>query len=338
MKRRPSRIESVISRRQALGALLAGGGVLFSAGCGPSAGGDPLKSVRSVVGTRLFGPNPPGRIAFVKGAEIWQWTKGSASRLAGGQAFADPAWSPDGSLLAAVVRGTNHSDLVVLSSTGTLLRQLTHDMSTVAVQDSAWARKPAWSPDGKRLAYISDRGKHDMSLWLIDPAGGQPEPLILEQPYSAGLDWPTWSPDGSEIAYTTFVNGASEIHRFNLKTHAATVVAKDPDGDFDPAWSPNGKFLAYAGRSSQDDDVFVVPLAGNNHAKLTSGGMYRAPTWSSRSDAIAYLGYNGQGFDLFVAWLSLDTVVSVSSTSKLTDGMNVAAESGLSWTSREEAA
>src|SRR5262245_38602004 len=55
----------------------------------------------------------PGRLAFARGNELYLWSGGSTRRLVAGQAIVDPAWSPDGSRLAAVALGTNHSELVV---------------------------------------------------------------------------------------------------------------------------------------------------------------------------------------------------------------------------------
>jgi len=319
-----------MSRRQALCWSLAGAGAVALSGCREATNGPPsLRQLPSLIRSSVLGPDLPGKIAFVKGTEIWQWTNGTSRPLATGQAFADPAWSPDGTHLAAIVMGTNQSDLVILNAAGAVVRRLTTDLSTVSVQDSVWARKPAWSPDGKRLAFITDRGKHDMSLWLISPAGGPAQPLIVEQPYSGGLDWPTWSPSGMEIAYTTFIPGVSQIHAYNLETHEARIVARDPGGDLDPAWSPTGTDLAYVGRDGQSDDVFVGSVDATERVKVTQGGVNRAPAWSPTGSALGYLAGNGDTFDLFVAQIA----GSAASTTRLTSGINIVAQAGITWTS-----
>lgn len=291
----------------------------------------PASGLRARLGAG--GPVFPGRIAFIVGTDIWQWSNGATNVFASGRPYGDPAWSPSGAQLAVVVYGTNQSDIALLNSGGKLIAQLTHDGSNVSINDTVWARRPAWSPNGKLIAYITDRGGHDMSLWVIGSDGGVPRPILLEKPYSGGLDWPTWSPDGTEIAYTTFVFGSSQVHAFNLKTNKARVIAKDPEGDFDPCYSPDGKYIAYAGRSGAQDNIFIVPSAGGDSTQITHGGLNRAPVWSPKSDALAYVTSTSEhGFDLYAVQLDLAKGISASVPQQLSHGLNIAAESGLSWT------
>jgi Tol biopolymer transport system component len=101
-----------------------------------------------------------------------------------------PQLSPDGEWLVFWERG-KQEDIFVTKTDGTGLRQLTND----AYRD----RFPRWSPDGRRIAFMSNRaGKND--IWLINPDGSGLERLTYAPAPVA--NYPVWSPDGKRLAYT----------------------------------------------------------------------------------------------------------------------------------------
>src|SRR5262245_60464691 len=105
-----------VSRRTALTLGMSLVGLAFAGGCDVLIGdatGIGLPTIGNASGTNI-----PGRIAFARGNELCRWSGGSTRRLVAGRAIVDPAWSPDGSRLAAVALGTNHSELVVLDASG----------------------------------------------------------------------------------------------------------------------------------------------------------------------------------------------------------------------------
>src|SRR5262249_32130919 len=105
-----------VSRRTALTVGMSLVGLAFAGGC------DALTRDATEIGLPTIGnasgANIPGRLAFARGNELCLWSGGSTRRLVAGQAIVDPAWSPNGSRLAAVALGTNHSELVVLDANG----------------------------------------------------------------------------------------------------------------------------------------------------------------------------------------------------------------------------
>jgi len=329
-----------LSRRRFLGAgLLAASGLLLP-GCRGA-----VPRALALPSTPTAGLRPEadfaveGKIAYVKGGDVWRWSGGRSQQITRGNAYEGPAWSPDGTLLAASYMGENHSDVVVLTETGVRVRQLTHNFSSVSVKAQAWGRKPAWSPDGRRVAYISDQGPLDafgnktldMSLFLVNADGTDLRKLLVQRPFTGGLDWPTWSADGIRIAYTVFDAAPSQIQVYNLTTGEWRNLTNHPEGAYDPAWSPDGRWIAYTVRENGRHDVHVMRSDGSVSTRITDTGANVAPAWSPDGQLLAYLSNVGGYFDVFVVRLRLADDTAASEPRQLTRGENVEAQSGLSW-------
>lgn len=328
-----------MNRRSILRGSLVGALGLLAAGC------------KGVVPRALAEPSTPGavqrpsssfdvagKIAYVKRGDVWVWEDGKARQVTRGNHYDGPAWSPDGTAIAASLLGENHSDVVLLDEHGNRTRQLTRHLSNASIKDQAWGRKPAWSPDGLRIAYISDQGpvvnglkQLDMSLFVVDAGGGTPRKLMVQSPFSGGLDWPTWSSNGVRIAYTAFDSGPSQIQVYNLNTREWRNLTDHPGGAYDPAWSPDGKWIAYTVREQGKHDLYVMAADGTAATRITETGANRAPCWSPGGDLLAYVSLVGDSFEIVVVSLGFGDVVVASPSRQLTRGEGVDAAAGLSW-------
>ena len=125
--------------------------------------------------------------------------------------------------------------------------------ATPLVQGFDWNMQPTYSPDGKTIAYISDRDGAS-NLWVMDANGGNPHQISKEE--TALIHTPTWSPDGDYIAVTKgFMSSrsipAGEIWMYHRSGGDGVMVTERAYGPHtqknmtDPAFSPDGKYLYY---------------------------------------------------------------------------------------------
>jgi len=196
------------------------------------------------------------------------FSSGEPHRLTSGPGWeAEPALSPDGTLVAFTTYGEGSADVFVLDIGGGEPLRLT--------ADPAADLHPGWSPDGASILFASDRGG-SRSIWRVPRLGGSATLLIQD------ADYPAVSPDGRFLAFSRSVAGRLRIHMAPIsRPDEAIPITTDRDGlweHVDPAWSPDGLTLVYADQR----DLWEVPTRGGPARPLTSEHENdREPEWSA---------------------------------------------------------
>jgi TolB protein len=173
--------------------------------------------------------SPDGRwIVFAREGAIYRVREsgGLARRVGEGLgAAADPAYSPDGRLVAYDYRqpGTSIREIYVMNDDGGNVRRIT-DLRDVS-------SSPAWSPDGKTLAFQSSAGGKQDEIYTVPVTGGTPKRAT-----SSATDaiQPTWTPDGSGITFSR--DGA--LVTLTVEGSKETQLTSGDDNDSAPAWRP----------------------------------------------------------------------------------------------------
>src|SRR5262249_17726913 len=225
----------------------------------------------------------------------------------------DPQISPDGRYIAYVVTSADMKedaadpDIWLVAATGGDPVRLTASNKRDV--------EPRWSPDSKRLAFISNRDDNKAQIFVISPFGGEAQKLTDSKTAVQSF---AWSPDGRRIAYTaqqeptaeeekkqkdkddTIVvdqnHKMSRIWIIDVDTKKATELVKGDYSASDLQWSPDGKTIAYVTvpTPKADDgnvtDIWTVDVESRKTRKLTGNeGPDSAPRWSPDGLQIAYL-------------------------------------------------
>ncbi|MFE6161558.1 serine hydrolase [Streptomyces sp. NPDC056486] len=232
-----------------------------------------------------------------------------------------PALSPDGTRIAYVLRTADREHdreeraLWTVPTGGGAARRLTRGPVDTA---------PAWSPDGRSIAFLRG-GDGPSQLWLLPADGGEPEP-VTNLPAGAGA--PLWSPDGTAIAFPAPVESTpgpeataapvvadrldyktdghgffgtvrSHLHILDLESREVRQVTHGDWHAGSPAWSPDGRSLAFCAARGADADLtlrseaYVVDcLASGAEPQLVGSGdgTAHAVNWTADGDALLVVG------------------------------------------------
>ena len=152
---------------------------------------------------------------------------------------------------------------------------------------------PAWSPDGKRLAY-SDAS--DIFIVTVDPVN--PEFVQITHDSNKN-ETPSWSPDGKQIAYSSVLDGNPNIFAIGTDGRNRIRFTNHPGPEAHPDWSPDGEHIAFMGyRDNKNWDIYIVNASTFVVTQVTDGkGGYVEPTWSPDGSKIAMSGGKG---DIYV--------------------------------------
>ncbi len=158
----------------------------------------------------------------------------------------------------------------------------------LGVGQSGFLSAPTWSPDGSRIAFVSDRSGHD-DIWVMNSDGSDPVNLT---PDEARDHSPAWSPDGEWIAFAS-VRDSLYWEIYLMRPDGSDVQRLtwwDDASDLWPSWSPDGTRLAFASKRDGNWEIYIMDRDGGNLVRLTDNPADDTnPAWSPDGGRIAFV-------------------------------------------------
>jgi TolB protein len=170
---------------------------------------------------------------------------------------------------------------------------------------------PAWSPDGKRLAYVSfESGR---SKIYVQGVADQKRDLIADFPGINGA--PAWAPDGRRLALTLSKDGNAEIYVIDLDTRRLRRLTKNGVIDTEAAWSPDGREIVFTSDRAGRPQVYRMRADGSKVERLTFEGQANLrPSYSASGETITMVTQIGGGYHISILNLKDKTLQVLSDT------------------------
>jgi TolB protein len=184
---------------------------------------------------------------------------------------------------------------------------------------------PVWSPDGRRLAYVSFEGKNS-AIYVQDVMSGSRQEVVAGPGINSS---PAWSPDGGRLAVTLSRDGNPEIYVYHLAGARLQRVTNDPAIDTEATWSPDGSRLAFTSDRGGGPQIYQTSASGGSARRLTHQGSYNArPRYSPDGRLLTLV--HGTGSSYRIAVLDLETErLNVLTDSRLDESPSFAPNSSM---------
>ena len=156
---------------------------------------------------------------------------------------------------------------------------------------------PAWSPDGRRIAFDSNRdGNREVYVMNADGSG-----VTRLTDNGAADEFPAWSPDGRRIAFESNRDGNPEVYVMNADGSGVTRLTDNGARDWYPAWSPDGRRIAFDSDRDGNWEIYVMNADGSGLTRLTyKGAADFSPAWSPDGRRIAFTSERDGNWEIYV--------------------------------------
>jgi len=196
-----------------------------------------------------------------------------------------PSWSPGGKRIAFDRTVATTQGIMLLTLRGRRLRALTRHPSSI------YDDVPRFAPDGKRIAFMRQPSGGETAIYLIATTGKHLRRL------ATGSD-PAWAPGGGKLVYSA----QSKLVVIGANGRGKHALTSGSDPDVMPAWSPDGKRIAFVRKRQGNYDIWLVSADGKHQRRLTSDpGQDLNPSWSPDGRKLLFASQQGGGqFDIYV--------------------------------------
>lgn len=156
---------------------------------------------------------------------------------------------------------------------------------------------PSWSPDGKKLAYVSFEGKNS-AIYIQEILTGNRKKVQSSPGINSA---PAWSPDGARLAMTLSKDGNPEIYIQHIATGLLQRITNHSSIDTEPNWSNDGNRLIFTSDRSGGPQIYEVDVRGGTPQRVSFEGKYNArPRYSPDNRSIAMVHVSNGNYRIAV--------------------------------------
>ena len=154
---------------------------------------------------------------------------------------------------------------------------------------------PAWSPDGRRLAYVSFENKKPV-VYVHSLADGKRQ---VAANFKGSNSAPAWSPDGARLAVSLSRDGGSQIYSVSPDGSNVRRLTQSGGIDTEPVFSPDGQTLYFTSDRGGSPQIYRMPAGGGEAQRVTFDGTYNvSPRVSPDGKMLAYIARNAGKFQV----------------------------------------
>ena len=163
---------------------------------------------------------------------------------------------------------------------------------------------PAWSPDGKRIAFQGnmEAAPYNYKIYTIAPDGSALKRLTSSDRYDGD---PAWSPDSASLAFASNRDGPFHVFVMHADGTGLTRLTTSAASEFNPSWAPDGRRIVFSATPAQGQDrqdLYVVSVDGTTASRVTVGtGAW--PRWHPAGNAVVFTSRREGNSDLFLVTL-----------------------------------
>ena len=171
---------------------------------------------------------------------------------------------------------------------------------------------PAWSPDGRELAYVSFESQKAV-IWVQDVATGQRRQIAN---FRGSNSAPAWSPDGRQLVVTLSRDGGSQLYAIGREGGTPRRLTQSPAIDTEATFAPDGRSIVFVSDRGGGPQIYRMGATGGDAQRITFNGSYNiSPALSPDGKSMAFIARLGGGtFRLHLMDLASGTVTALTDT------------------------
>ena len=228
-------------------------------------------------------------------------------RIERGRNDMNPAWSPQGNLIALERSRGDKKEIIIANSEGTVLQSIYHQMSENSTEmkfffpgvyeEVSYNAGITWSPAGDRVVFMSNGGEGNYDLYLRE-VNGQTTTRLTD--YKEKNGQAHWSPVEDCIVFVSGRTGKGDIYLLDLVTRGLTRLTWGGKPYLYPQWSPDGEKIAMIHGSNDNQNIYLIGNAAKPVETLKALTTWSyddlRPMWSPDGKKLAfYSNYNSAG-------------------------------------------